>query len=117
MVMGVIQRYFDVKPACDMLQDSGTWRPDTMPLSHCDNTLLGQIECYLAPITKQLFSLEGEHYATLSTAVPKVSYLLNKALDPVPSDAVCTNAAKMVFKDYVHTIMWNCTWIQTTWMP
>ena len=110
----MIQRYFDVKPACDMLQDSGTWRPDTMSLSYCDNTLLDQIECYLAPITKQLLSLEGEHQVT---TVPKVSYLPNKALDPVPSDAVCTNAAKMVFKDYVHTIMWNCTWIQTTWMP
>ena len=71
----MIQRYFDVKPACDMLQDNGTWRSDTMFLSHCDNTLLGQIECYLAPITKQLFSLEGEHYATLinSSAKGKLS--------------------------------------------
>ena len=33
--------------------------------------------------------------------MPKVSYLLKKALDPVPSDAVCTSVAKMVFKDYV----------------
>jgi hypothetical protein len=72
-----------------------------MSLNRCDKTLLGQIECYLTPITKQLFSLEGEHYVTLSTAIPKVSYLLNKALDPVPSDAVCTSVAKMVFKDYV----------------
>ena len=72
-----------------------------MSLNRCDKTLLGQIECYLALITKQLFSLEGEHYVTLSTAMPKVSYLLNKAYDPVPSDAVCINVAKMVFKDYV----------------
>ena len=87
----MIQRYFDVKPACDMLQDSGTWRPDTMSLSHCNNTLLGQIECYLAPITKQLFSLEGEHYATLSKAVPKVGYLLNKASSIRCSVHQCSN--------------------------
>ena len=31
----MIQRYFEVKPACDMLQDSGTWRPDTMSLNRC----------------------------------------------------------------------------------
>ena len=33
--------------------------------------------------------------------MPKVSYLLNKVLDPVPSDAVCINVAKMIFKNYV----------------
>ena len=113
----MIQRYFEAKPACDMLQDSGSWGPDTMSLSRSDKTLLGQIECYLTPITKQLFSLEGEHYVTLSTVMPKVSYLLNKALEPVPSDAVCTNVARWFSRNMFSTVMWNCTWIQATWMP
>ena len=89
----------ELKPACDMLQDSGQWGFDILSLNHSDKYLLEQIESYLTPITKQIFSVEGEHYVTLSTAMPKVKYLLDKALVSVPSDALCITIAKTVCKD------------------
>ena len=95
----MIQRYLELKPACDMLQDSGQWGFDILSLNHSDKHLLEQIESYLTPITKQIFSVEGEHYVTLSTAMPKVKYLLDKALVSVPSDALCITIAKTVCKD------------------
>ena len=65
----MIQGYLELKPACDMLYDSGQWGIDILSLNHSDKHLLEQIESYmyLTPITKQIFSVEGEHYVTLST--------------------------------------------------
>lgn len=89
----MIQRYLELKPACDMLQDSGQWGSNTLPLSNSENNLLQQIESYLNPIAKQIFSVEGDHYVTLSTAMPKIKYLLNKVLVPLPSDTLCITIA------------------------
>ena len=72
---------------------------DILSLNHSEKHLLEQIESYLTPITKQIFSVEGKHYFTLSTAMPKVKYLLDKALVSVPSDALCITIAKTVCKD------------------
>ena len=98
----MIHRYLELKPACDMLQDSEQWGFNVLSLTHSDKHLLEQIESYLAPIAKQIFSVEGEHYVTLSTAMPKVKYLLEKALLPIPSDAQCIAIAKAVCKDDIY---------------
>ncbi|KAL5509488.1 hypothetical protein EMCRGX_G004875 [Ephydatia muelleri] len=56
------------------------------------------IECYLTPITEQLFSLEDEHYVTLSTAMPK----RGRHNKPIHIDVLCEMWAK---NDFV--TLWN----------
>ena len=94
----MIQRYLEPKPACDMLQDSGQWGFDILSLNHSDKHLLEQIESYLTPI--QIFSVEREHYVTLSTAMPKIKYLLDK-LGSCACSLICIlhNNSKTVCKD------------------